>query len=161
MAFSLKKTAAAALLGAAALTPATTQAQGPYRTVPVSQVSVPMSDARAYGEYGVRGMAALGTETYPNIALFGVSREAWPAIKQAIEETVADGYRIRAIFMGPTDAAPSLEVYADGGHVNAQFGVPYINPNTVTTEQLKAAVRQAYRVAYRWDVAQAPEPDGF
>ena len=113
---------AAAMIAAAPMAANAQQAQ----PIAVSQINVPMSDARNIDERMVRVGAAQETDRAINIALFGVEREAWPRLRGAIQQGVANGCPVRAVFMGPTNAEPALEIFAKGGLMTNP-----INPNTV------------------------------
>lgn len=146
------------LTGAAALALApvafTTSAQAQSQPASASRVTVPLSDARAIGPNSVRFAAAQGTERQPNIALFGVKKENWPTIRAGIEQSAANGFGPRMVFMGPMDAAPSMEIYAKGGLVDR---TP-VNPNTLTQARVAGLIRDAYAIAYPTRLASYPSP---
>lgn len=137
---------------AAAMVMAPMQAANAQQAQPVavSQINVPMSDARNIGERSVRVVAAQETDRAMNIALFGVERDAWPRLRGAIQQGVANGCAVRAVFMGPTDAEPALEIYAkgkrevlDGTGLQGRSVVSRPRPR-----RLRAVDRQA--VVWRW-----------
>ncbi|MDQ0465569.1 hypothetical protein QO010_003358 [Caulobacter ginsengisoli] len=139
-------TAAAAL----AVAPAAAHAQ----VTPISQIDFPMSDARSIGPNSVRFGAAQGTERQPNIALFGVTKERWPEIRTGIQQSIANGFPPRVVFMGPTDAPPSLEIYAKGILVTRP-----IDPNTMPAPRLTALIKNVYAEMYPTTLASAsPTP---
>ena len=114
------------------------------RPASASEVRVPLSDARTIGPNSVRFSAAQLTKSAPVIVIFGMTKESWPRLNAAIQQAVFDGYRVDTIFIGAQDAAPSLEIYADGHHVTNP-----INPNTISgpalTQLIKDVVRRYYR----------------
>lgn len=136
-------------IAALAVAPAVAHAQ----VTPVSQINIPMSDARAIGPNSVRFVAAQETGKAPSVALFGVKKECWPTIRTGLQQAVADGFPIRAVFMGPIDAPPSMEIYAKGHHVTNP-----INPNTITQSDLTKLIRDVYREYYPTRLAAAPSP---
>jgi hypothetical protein len=103
----------------------------------------PLSDARNIGPSSVRFSAAQGTAERPNIALFGVAKDRWPVIRDAIKQSVTDGYPVRVVFMGPMDAPPSLEIYAKGTLVTRP-----IDPNTITPAALTNLIHSVNREMY-------------
>jgi hypothetical protein len=127
--------------------------------VAVSQINVPMSDARNIGERSVRVVAAQETDRAMNIALFGVERDAWPRLRGAIQQGVANGCPVRAVFMGPTDVQPDLVIYAKGTRVTAEG----IDPNTISPDTLTRLMCRITNEEYRRQLAArdpaAPSPN--
>ncbi|HKX79699.1 MAG TPA: hypothetical protein VJM34_14365 [Novosphingobium sp.] len=121
----------------------------------VSEVKIPFKDARSAGAGSVRFAAAQYTQAAPTIVLLGMSNEKWPAVRQAIRQAVADGYRVEGVFMGPTNAAPALEIYAKGTLVTNP-----IDPNTVAPERLTQVIREVSTRMYPRTLAMhdAPAP---
>lgn len=142
---------------AAAMVMAPMQAANAQQAQPiaVSQINIPMSDARNIGERSVRVVAPQETDRAMNIALFGVERDAWPRLRGAIQQGVANGCNVRAVFMGPTNVEPALEIYAKG-----VLQTNPINPNTVDPRVLTNLMCQITRDEFpRQLAARGPVPD--
>lgn len=122
--------------------------------VAVSQIDFPMSDARNIDERAVRFAATQGTERSINIALFGVQREAWPRLRGAIQQGVANGCPVKVVFMGPTTADPALEIFAKG-----ILQTNPIDPNKVDPRVLTNLMCEITREEFpRQPAARGPVP---
>ncbi|QDX25734.1 hypothetical protein FPZ54_06680 [Sphingomonas suaedae] len=130
----------AALAVAAAPNGALTQ----NRPASVADVSIPLSDARNIEPNSVRFSAAQFTRSGPAVVLFGVTKANWPKLKAAIQQAVYDGYRVQAVFIGPANVQPAIEIYAKGQHVT----VNGINPNTISGAELTRLIRDINREYY-------------
>lgn len=123
--------------------------------VAVSQINVPMSDARNIDERVVRFGAAQETDKAINIALFGVEREAWPRLRGAIQQGVANGCPVRAVFMGPTNVNPDLVIYAKGVRMTNPSDPNTIDPRVLTNLMCEITREQFPRQL----AARGPVPD--
>ncbi|MCF8467275.1 MAG: hypothetical protein K9G33_07715 [Sneathiella sp.] len=108
-----------------------------------SDVRIPLSDARDIEPNSVRFSAAQFTKEAPTVVLFGGNKTNWPKIRAALRQAVFEGYTVKAIFLGPANAPPSLEIYAKGHHVTNR-----INPNEITEGELTKLVRDVVREYY-------------
>lgn len=113
------------------------------RPASASDVTIPLSDARNIGPNSVRFAAAQHTKDAPTIVIFGVSKANWPKLNAAMQQAVFDGYPIKAIFIGPQNAPPALEIYAKGVNV-----VRYIDPNTISGPELTRLIRRVHQQHY-------------
>ncbi|QIG79454.1 hypothetical protein [Stakelama tenebrarum] len=102
-----------------------------------------VKDVRGAGANSVRFAAAQGTQERPNLVLLGGNPEVWPTIRQAVIQSERNGYPVRAILVGPMDAAPSLEIYAKGHHVTNP-----IDPFEITQAELVTLIRDIHREYY-------------
>ncbi|QIG79944.1 hypothetical protein [Stakelama tenebrarum] len=109
-----------------------------------ADIRVPVSEARDIEPNSVRFSAAQFTEDAPTVVLLGGNRTNWPKIRDALRQAVFEGYAVRAIFIGPVDAPPSLEIYAKGHHVTRP-----IDPNEISGPELTELVRDVVREYYR------------
>ncbi len=123
--------------------PAYAKQSAATRPASASEVRIPLSDARNIGENSVRFSAAQFTDEAPTVVLFGGNETNWPKIRTALRQAVFEGYPIKAIFLGPVDAQPSLEIYAKGHHVTNP-----INPDMITETELTKLVRDVIREYY-------------
>lgn len=130
----------------AASTPVIAQEQQTVAAHPASpaDVRIPLSDAREIEPNSVRFSAAQFTKEAPTIVLFGGNKTNWPKIRAALRQAVFEGYAVKAIFLGPVDAPPSLEIYAKGHHVTNP-----IDPNEITQAELTKLVRDVVQEYYR------------
>lgn len=136
-------TALGLVISPMASTPAYAQQARPAAATATSQIDFPFSDARNVAPDMVRIVARKETEQHPTLVLFGVRREAWPELRSAIQQSSADGYPLRAVFMGPTDAPPSLEIYSKGTLVTKP--TEPINPNTFSRDDLVKLIKDVYK----------------
>lgn len=109
-----------------------------------AEARIPVSDARNIGANSVRFSAAQFTDEAPTVVLFGGDKGNWPKIRSALRLAVFEGYSIRAIFVGPADEPPALEVYAKGHHVTNP-----IDPNEISEAELAELIRDVVREYYR------------
>ena len=123
----------------AASTPAIAQQQ-------VNEVRVAnfvVKDMRNVGPSSVRFIAAQGTEDLPNLLLVGGSKEIWPKVREAVLESEAMGYPVRAILVGPQGESPALEIYAKGWKVTNP-----INPNEINQNILVQLIQNVHHEYY-------------
>lgn len=107
------------------------------------QASIPVSDAREIGPNSVRFAAAQFSNDAPTIVLLGLRSDRWPVVRGAIQDAHDSGARVDGIHIGPTDAAPALEIYANG-----QLVTRPINPNTIEGAALTRLIRDIVREFY-------------
>jgi hypothetical protein len=118
---------------------------GAQQTQPVSasEIDIPLSDARNIGPNSVRFSAAQFTDRSPTIVLFGATTASWHKVRAAAQQAVFEGYPVRMIFIGPTDAPRALEVYARGHHVTNP-----IDPETISEAEITRVLRDVSREYY-------------
>lgn len=103
-----------------------------------------VKDMRTIEPNSVRFAAAQGTGEMPNVALFGGTPEVWQKVKGAVTQSEAQGYPVRAVFIGPPSAAPGLEIFAKGLLVSKP-----ISPAAISQERLIALLRDIHHEFYR------------
>jgi len=99
-----------------------------------------VKDARDIEPNAVRFAAAQISGDHQAIALLGGTKATWPTIKGGIEDAEARGCRVTGIIVGPSSAAPALEVYAKGIYVTND-----INPNTISRADLAKLICDVQR----------------
>ena len=102
-----------------------------------------VKDMRNVGPSSVRFIAAQGTEDLPNLLLVGGSKEIWPKVREAVLESEAMGYPVRAILVGPQGESPALEIYAKGWKVTNP-----INPNEINQNILVQLIQNVHHEYY-------------
>ncbi|MEI9849878.1 MAG: hypothetical protein WDN24_02255 [Sphingomonas sp.] len=132
---------ALALSAAAMLASGASAQTGPASA---SDVRIPLSDARNIGPNSVRFAAIQASRTAPAVVILGVTKANWPKLNAAMQKAVFDGYPIEAIFIGPQDATPALEIYVKGHHVTNP-----INPNEISSPELTKLIKDVTREYYR------------
>lgn len=135
---------AALLVGAAAFAPLASPTLAQSRPASAADINVPLSDARKIEPDSVRFSATQFTRTAPTVVIFGVSKANWPLLRAAIQQAVFEGYPVDSIFIGPQNAAPSLEIYAKGVKVTNP-----INPNAISAPELTRLIGAIVREYYR------------
>lgn len=113
------------------------------RAASVKDVRIPFRDARNNGPNSTRFAAGQFSQKAPTIVLFGMSRERWPLVRDAIKQAAFNGFPVNGVFMGSTDQPPSLEIFADGQHVTRS-----INPNTIEGPVLTRLIEDIVREFY-------------
>lgn len=126
-------------LFAATTLPVPTMAQDAAK----GKIALPLSDAREIGPNSVRFSAAQLSRKGPVIVLFGATTPNWHKARAALQQAVAQGYRINGIIMGPTDEPPSMEIYAKGHHVTKA-----IDLNQISGPEITRLVRDVCREYY-------------
>ncbi len=114
------------------------------RPASVSEISIPLSDARNIGANSVRFSAAQFTREAPTVVLFGADTESWHRIRSGLRQAVAEGYPVAGIFIGPIDESPTMEVYAKGHHVTNP-----IDPRTISEAEVTKLIRDVVMEYYR------------
>jgi hypothetical protein len=114
------------------------------RAQSISDIRVPLSDARNVGSESVRFSAAQLTKTAPVVALFGATTPDWHKARAAIQQAIFEGCPVSGVIMGPTDAPSSLEVYALGQLVSNP-----INLSQVSQSEITRLLRDVWHEYYR------------
>ncbi len=141
MAISVQMLVVRAACAAAAMAVPLVSAQ--TRPASVSEVNIPLRDARTAGANSVRFAAAQNTNAAPVVAIFGVTKANWPKLLAAMQRAVADGFPVEGVIIGPDSAGPALEIYVKGHHVTRP-----INPNAISGPELTKLIRDIHREHY-------------
>lgn len=130
--------AACAVMALLSINPALAQQSN---DVPAAHFVV--KNLRNVGPNSVRFAAIQGTKYSPTVVLLGGNRDIWPKIRDGVRDAEAQGFPVRAILIGPADAPPALEIYANGHHVTKP-----IDPYRITQAELTTLLRDVSREYY-------------
>jgi len=114
------------------------------RAQSISDIRVPLRDARDAGAESVRFSAAQLTKTAPTVALFGATTPDWHKARAAIQQAIFEGVPVSGVLIGPTSEPSSLEVYALGQLVSNP-----INLSKVSQSEITRLLRDVWHEYYR------------